>query len=189
MVQEVYPKNAPPVITKETQPTNDYPFKIRLASSFYRPYPSLLLTGSTPIHPDGGTAILPDGGGAPPAFLMGVAPLRTGWGYPPQQDWVGVSPLIRTGWRYPPGIVVTWTGYAAGGTPLAVSHRRTFLSNIVTARVRSTREGTVFTGVCLLTFLGGGYLPSGLGGYLPSQVWMDGGRYPPTFSGRGYLPS
>ena len=52
---------------------------------------------------------------------------------------------------------------------------------VVTARVRSTREGTVFTDVCS-HLGGGGYLPSGQGGYLPSQVWMGG---VPTFPGRG----
>ena len=83
----------------------------------------------------------------------------------------------------------------------------------ITARVRSTREGTVFTCVCLSTSRGvptsrvvggylltsgqgGGYLlrsgwgwyllRSGQGGYLPSQVW-DGGYLPwwgvPTLAG------
>ena len=47
---------------------------------------------------------------------------------------------------------------------------------IITARVRSTREGTVFTGVCLLTFRGG----------YPIQVWMVGG-YP--IPGLGGTPS
>ena len=70
----------------------------------------------------------------------------------------------------------------------------TTLSSIITARVRSTREDTVFTGVCLSTSSGGGYLPSGQGGtylrrgYLPSPVggyipWQGG-----TSLGRGYLP-
>ena len=49
----------------------------------------------------------------------------------------------------------------------------------ITARVHSTREGIVFTGVCLSTSRGGGYLPS--------QVWMGGGV--PTFSGGGEVPN
>ena len=53
---------------------------------------------------------------------------------------------------------------------------------IFTARVRSTREGTVFTGVCLLTFGGGTYLSaSGWGGtYLPRSGWGGG---VPTLAG------
>ena len=53
---------------------------------------------------------------------------------------------------------------------------------IITARVRSTREGTVFTGVCL-SISRGGYLPSGQGGggtYLPRS-----GQGVPTFPGGG----
>ena len=60
-------------------------------------------------------------------------------------------------------------------------------------------EGTVFTGVCLLTFSGGGGgdLPSRQGRVPPSQVWMEGGgTYLPRWgegtylAGRGgYLPS
>ena len=41
--------------------------------------------------------------------------------------------------------------------------------NIFTARVRSVREGTVFTGVCLFTFLGGN--PFRLMGVTPSGWW------------------
>ena len=41
--------------------------------------------------------------------------------------------------------------------------------NVITARVRSTREGTVFTGVCLSTFRGGVPPCSQLGGY-PFQL-------------------
>ena len=59
---------------------------------------------------------------------------------------------------------------------------------LVTARVRSTREGTVFTGVCLFTFRGGGtYLPDG-GGGVPTQVWMVGGGVPSLARVGGYLP-
>ena len=66
---------------------------------------------------------------------------------------------------------------------------------VFTARVRSTREGTVFTGVCLSTFRGG-YLPSGWwgggyllssgrGGYLPWPGW--GGTY--SALARGGVPT
>ena len=69
---------------------------------------------------------------------------------------------------------------------------------IITARVRSTREGNIFSlfvcshrGGGVPTFWvggvptfpgldgGGGYLLLG-GGYLPSQVWMGGGGYLPS---------
>ena len=81
-------------------------------------------------------------------------------------------------------------------------------ASLVTARVRSTTGGYIFTlfTICLggryLPYLlgwggthlpkwGGGYLPSKVGGYLPSGV---GGTYPggaevPTLVGGGYLPS
>ena len=55
---------------------------------------------------------------------------------------------------------------------------------IVTARVRSTREGTVLTGVCLLTFGGGGgtyLLASGWEG-VPTFPGLDGGG---TYLGQG----
>ena len=58
----------------------------------------------------------------------------------------------------------------------------TLSSHIFTDRVRSTTEGYVFTGVCLLTG-GGGY---------PSQVPMGGGvpqgAYPPARSRWGGYP-
>ena len=48
---------------------------------------------------------------------------RTRWGTPPLSgtglDGVPPPPLWRTGYA--------WTGYGAGGTPLAVSRRMTFL--------------------------------------------------------------
>ena len=44
-------------------------------------------------------------------------PVGTGWGYHP----------IGTGWVYPPPPIGTWTDYAAVGTPLEVSRRRTSL--------------------------------------------------------------
>ena len=46
--------------------------------------------------------------------------------------------------------------------------------HVITARVRSTREGTVFTGVCLSTSRGGRYLPSVWWG-VPTQLWTGGG--------------
>ena len=66
-------------------------------------------------------------------------------------------------------------------------------SNIIfTARVRSTREGTVFTGVCLSTFRGGTYLPGG--GGVPTQLWMGGylpwlGWGVPTLARVGRVPT
>ena len=68
--------------------------------------------------------------------------------------------------------------------------------DLITARVRSTKEGTVFTGVCLLTFRGGGYPVPGLGG-TPSQVWggypipgLDRGiPHPRSGKGGGVIPS
>ena len=70
-------------------------------------------------------------------------------------------------------------------TPLAP------LPDIFTARIRSTREGTVFTGVCLSTSRGWEGLPTfQVEGYPPSQVWMGG--YLPwqgdTYLGGVYLP-
>ena len=62
--------------------------------------------------------------------------------------------------------------------------RSTFL---ITARVRSTREGTVFTGVCLFTFRGGGGVPTFQVGGVPTFPGLDGGV--PTFRGGGYLLS
>ena len=65
--------------------------------------------------------------------------------------------------------------------------------SLITARVRSTREGTVFTGVCLLTSRGGGYpvqlmggtpFPARQGGY-PIQLM---GGYPLPRSGWGGTP-
>ena len=52
---------------------------------------------------------------------------------------------------------------------------------VITARVRSTREGTVFTGVCLFTSVGGGGTPSswrGGRGVPSSQVWMGDTPFP-----------
>ena len=106
-----------------------------------------LLTGG--IGWGGGYPIPPDWGGeGTPSFPMrrGRYPIVLGKGTPSQQrgphprldgdtshqDWMGYpQPLSnRTGWELhppPPGMVGSLTGYAAGGTPLAVSHRRTFL--------------------------------------------------------------
>ena len=59
-----------------------------------------------------------------------------------------------------------------------------YFASFITARVRSTREGTVFTGVCLSTFRGGGtYLPDGGGGGTYSG--LDGGRVPTYGRGGG----
>ena len=62
------------------------------------------------------------------------------------------------------------------------------ISRIITARVRSTREGAVFTGVCLLTFREG--VPHPRSGGTPSQVWgvphlRSGGTPSQVWTGRG----
>ena len=56
------------------------------------------------------------------------------------------------------------------------------LGSVFTARVRSTREGTVFTGVCLFTSGGGGVPTFLVVGGTFSQVWTGGGG---TYSGLG----
>ena len=64
---------------------------------------------------------------------------------------------------------------------LAVEVFRTHLEVIIlifTARVRSTREGTVFTGVCLLTFWGGGVPRPGLDCWGRVPHLRSGGRVP-----------
>ena len=70
-------------------------------------------------------------------------------------------------------------------------YKRNGISRIITfitARVRSTREGTVFTGVCLLTFRGGGAPRPGLDGWggIP-HPGLDGGGGPHLRSGGGTL--
>ena len=70
----------------------------------------------------------------PMSFLGGTpvtGPFREGYpmtGYP----------LARSGWGPPalPGTGYAWTGYAAGGTHLAVSHRRSVLFNIGSTAVK-----------------------------------------------------
>ena len=98
--------------------------------------------------------------GVPPPHQdwMGVPPVRTGWGtlhwdwmWVPDldwtgtrhQNWMGVSPNlnwmeitpIKTGWEYQPVMANTWTGCAVGSSPLAVSCRRTFLSDYCTHKM------------------------------------------------------
>ena len=51
---------------------------------------------------------------------------RSGWGTPPPGR-TGVPPPGQVRMGNPLGTGYTWTGYAAGGTPLAVSRRRTVL--------------------------------------------------------------
>ena len=88
--------------------------------------PGSLLRGY-PIPRRGGGATPVPGGGIPKPGQDGVPhPARIGWGtpgqvrmgYPPGQDRVPPPP---------PGIGYAWTDYAAGGTPLAVSQKRTVL--------------------------------------------------------------
>ena len=55
-------------------------------------------------------------------------PARTGWGTPwPEQDGVPPPPWPGLDGVPLPGTGYAWTGYAAGGTTLADSRRRTFL--------------------------------------------------------------
>ena len=81
-----------------------------------------------------------------------------------------------------PGLNSTWTDCAAGGTPFAVSRRRTFLfdmyvDRMFTARVR-TYNGRLCFHRCVsvqLPWGGGGYPISGLGrGGTRSQVQVGG---------------
>ena len=59
-------------------------------------------------------------------------------------------------------------------------------SSFFTARVRSMREGTVFTGVCLLTSRGG--VPTFRAGRgVPTQLWTGGGV--PTQLWTGGVPT
>ena len=61
----------------------------------------------------------------------GVPPSGPGWEYLPHWDWMRGTPVgIWMGVSPPlPRLDGTWTGYVTGGTPLAVSRRRTFLFN------------------------------------------------------------
>ena len=61
---------------------------------------------------------------------------------------------------------------------------------VFTARVRSTREGTVFTGVCLSTFRGGTYLPASRqgGAHLLRSGPGGGGEYLPWWGGVPTFP-
>ena len=70
-------------------------------------------------------------GTPPPSGLDGVPPNGTGWGYPPCQDWMGVTPLFRTERGAPSPSLLSHpspigrqsrrasTCYAVGGMPLA----------------------------------------------------------------------
>ena len=67
-------------------------------------------------------------------------------------------------------------------------HAPFHMLDFVTACVHSTREGTVFIGVCLFTSGEGGgtYLPRQRGGTCLPRSGQGWGV--PTFPGRGYLP-
>ena len=88
-----------------------------------------VLAGDTPV-PGRGTIM-----GYSPG-QDGVSPSQVRIGYPLSQDRMGYSlwsgqdgePPFRSAQDgVPPGICYAWTGYAAGDTPPAVSHRRTVL--------------------------------------------------------------
>ena len=59
----------------------------------------------------------PRWGEVPQSQAGEVPPFRPGWGTRP----------ARTGVPFPPETGYAWTGYAAGGTPLSVSRRRTLV--------------------------------------------------------------
>ena len=66
----------------------------------------------------------------PPPHVMsggGTPTTRSGWVPPANQVRLGYHPPAGMGYPLPPRIGYAWTGYAAGGMPLAVSRRRTFL--------------------------------------------------------------
>ena len=124
-----------------------------------------------------------------------------------------VSVCSHLGRGYPYRSSVACTCYVAGGVPLAFTQEDFLVCDVfITTCVRSKRESTVFTGVCLLTFQGG--TPSSWWGVPPSQVQVgegvppsswhggvphpaDGGRYPlprsrwgvPHPANGGYPPS
>ena len=87
------------------------------------------LLGGYPSPRQWGTPVL--GGGypspgwdTPQSGQDGIPPSQDRMGYPPPRGtpWPGWGTPIQTGY--------TWTGYASGGTPLAVSRRRTALFKI-----------------------------------------------------------
>ena len=84
---------------------------------------SFLMGGGYPTPPEENTPILLNVG-VPQSFLTGEYPIHSlnGWGIT-LSGLDGGSPPSPS-----PRMVTTWTGCAAGGTPLTVYRRRTFLS-------------------------------------------------------------
>ena len=115
-------------------------------------------------------SVCPPSGGVPPPIQvevrMGYPQLR--WGPP-----AGIGyPLPRIGYA--------WTGYAAGGRPLAVFRRRTLLWSwmctiIFTDRIRRMREGNVFS---LFTPRRGVPEPGPAGGGHPDRRGYPNGGVP-----------
>ena len=102
-----------------------HPDRVEGIPSFPMGVPLSFLMGVTPILPDRGITTLPDEGYPIQDWMR--YPYWTGWGTP-HKDRIGVIPIYGLDEVPPPaGMDGTWTGYAAGGTPLVVSHRRTFL--------------------------------------------------------------
>ena len=79
---------------------------------------------------------------------MGTPMTRSGWVPTPLARSGRSSPWL--GWGTPPRIGYAWTGYAVGGAPLAVSHRRTLLL-LDTNQERSLQGMVTFSqvSVCL----------------------------------------
>ena len=111
-----------------------YPSQVRSHAPSLARYPGHVRGVPQPIQ---------DGGHFPGQVRMGVPPMqirtagtliRSRWGYPqPESEW-DTSSLVRMGvppWpgqgRGTPWQDKPWTFSAAVGTPLAVSHSRTFL--------------------------------------------------------------
>ena len=73
---------------------------------------------------------------------------RSGQGVPPSQVRMDVPP--GQGWGTP-RIAYAWTGYAAGGTPLAVSRRKTFLFFSIFEGHKNDRVDPSLACLCLIT--------------------------------------
>ena len=104
-------------------------------SLFVSPHPG----GGTPSWKGEGVPIsareVPHPGrrGVPTSTSLGGTPSLPGWSTPPQD---GVLPA-RMGYP-PPGDCTVSTCYVAGGTPLVVSCRRTFLFQLIISKLLNT---------------------------------------------------
>ena len=111
-------------------PVGGYPHPVPTAgvppSWSHGRYPQPVPMGGTQIQVPRGVPLFSPDQGVPPTFLIGGGTTFKGY---PHGDLDGIPSPSGTGWGYPttPGMDDTCAGYAAGGTPLAVSRRRTFL--------------------------------------------------------------